>query len=60
MKYELLISVEVLEFIERLPRRVRFGIKEWREIVNSEGDFEAIGFPMETDKPLEGFDMTWR
>ena len=27
MKYELLISVEVLEFIERLPRRVRLGLR---------------------------------
>jgi len=33
----------------------KFGPAEWRKIVESEGDFRAIGYAMKTNQPVVGF-----
>jgi hypothetical protein len=41
-------------------RQMEFGLTEWNLLLESSGDFEAIGYPMTKEKPLDGFDKVWR
>jgi hypothetical protein len=41
-------------------RQLEFSLAEWIKLVESEGDFEVIGYPMIKDQPLDGFEGVWR
>ena len=41
-------------------RQIRFGMPEWERLLESDGDFEVVGYPMITNEPLEGFEEAWK
>ena len=40
--------------------QLEFGLREWNLLIESSGDFEAIGYKMTKDQPLDGFAYVWQ